>query len=344
MTYMSEHDHGDPAKQEESWLKKTGHWAGHTLSHDHGHQPNAELLNTGAIGIKATKISLVGLGITAALQAIIFLFSGSVALLSDTIHNVTDALTAVPLWIAFAIGMRPATRRYTYGFNRAEDGAGLIIVLAIGATAAFVIWESIQHLFEPRLIDHIPWVIVAGVIGALGNELVARYRIRVGRGISSQALIADGQHARTDAYTSLAVVAAGIGAAFGASWVDPVAGLVVAVAIIWLLLKTGREMIRRLLDAVDPNLVDEARTTIEEVAGVISVAGLQVRWHGHQLQIAASVCVDPDLSVKQGHDIAHEVEHGLHHSSDSPVVAIIHIEPHEQHDSHEAVAHHTEQT
>ena len=338
---MSDHDHDRPPGPDKSWLKRTGHRVGHAINHDHGHQPNVELLQTGAIGIRATKISLVGLGATAALQAIIFLFSGSVALLSDTIHNITDALTAIPLWIAFVIGMRPATRRYTYGFNRAEDGAGLIIVLAIGATAALVIWESLQRLFEPRLIDHIPWVIAAGLIGALGNELVARYRMRVGREISSQALVADGHHARTDAYTSLAVVAAGIGAAFGASWVDPVAGLVVAVAILWLLMKTGREMIRRLLDAVDPELVDDARSTIEEVSGVISVAGLQVRWHGHQLQIAASVCVDPTLSVKQGHDIAHEVEHGLHHGFTSPVVAIIHIEPHEEGDSHDAVAHHT---
>lgn len=335
---MSEHDQS--TQPEGSWLIKTGHRVGHALRHDHGHQPDAELLQTGAIGIRATKVSLVVLGITAALQAIIFFFSGSVALLSDTVHNITDALTAIPLWIAFAIGMRPATRRYTYGFNRAEDGAGLIIVLVIGATAALVIWESVQRLFETRLIDHIPWVIAAGVIGALGNELVARYRIRIGRKINSQALVADGHHARTDAYTSLAVVAAGIGAAFGASWVDPVAGLVVAVAILWLLVKSGREMIRRLLDAVDPALVDESRTTIQDVDGVISVAGLQVRWHGHQLQIAASVCVDPTLSVKEGHDIAHEVEHSLHHGFSSPVVAIIHIEPHDQHDSHDSVAHH----
>ena len=338
---VNEHGHDHPEQQGTSWLKRTGHRVGHAINHDHGHQPNVELLPTGAIGIRATKISLLGLGITAALQAIIFWFSGSVALLSDTIHNVTDALTAIPLWIAFAIGMKPPTRRYTYGFNRAEDGAGLIIVLAIGATAVFVIWESLQRLFEPRLIDHIPWVIAAGVIGAMGNEFVARYRIRVGRQINSQALIADGQHARTDAYTSLAVVAAGLGAAFGAEWVDPVAGLVVAVAILWLLVKTGREMVRRLLDAVDPELVDEARATIEEVAGVISVAGLQVRWHGHQIQIAASVCVDPNLSVKQGHEIAHEVEHSLHHGFESPVVAIIHIEPHEVEDSHDAVSHHT---
>ena len=340
VTNVSDHGHKHPEESGRSWLKRTGHRVGHALNHDHGHQPNVELLQTGAMGIRATKISLVGLGITAALQAIIFWFSGSVALLSDTIHNITDALTAIPLWIAFAVGMKPPTRRYTYGFNRAEDGAGLIIVLAIGATAVFVVWESVQRLIEPRLLDHFPWVIAAGVIGAVGNELVARYRIRVGRQINSQALIADGQHARTDAYTSLAVVAAGIGAAFGVSWIDPVAGLVVAVAILWLLIKTGREMTRRLLDAVDPELVDGARTIIEEVEGVISVAGLQVRWHGHQLQIAASVCVDPKLSVKQGHDIAHEVEHGLHHGFDSPVVAIIHIEPHEEHDSHEAVAHH----
>ncbi len=311
------------------------------LAHDHDHHPDATLLDTGAVGIRATKVSLLVLGVTALLQAIIVVFSGSVALLSDTLHNVTDALTAIPLWIAFAVGRRPPTRRYTYGFNRAEDVAGLVIVAAIGVSAVLVIWESLRRLFEPRLLDHIPWVIAAGLIGALGNELVARYRIRVGRSIGSEALITDGRHARTDALTSLAVVAAGIGAALGSVWVDPVAGLIVAVPIIWLLVRSARLMLRRLIDGVEPDIVDEASETILAADGVEAVEDLRVRWHGHQLRIAASIAVDPDLTVKRGHDIAHDVEHALHHQFRTPIVATIHIEPHDQSDRHQSIAHHT---
>lgn len=201
-------------------------------------------------------------------------------------------------------------------------------------------WESVQRLIEPRLIDHIPWVIAAGIIGALGNEVVARYRIKVGQSIGSEALVADGRHARADAMTSLAVVAAGIGAAFGAAWVDPVAGLLVAVGILALLVRSARRMTRRLLDGVEPELVEEAAATIRSVDGVLDVGDLRIRWHGHQIHIAASVAVDPGLSVKLGHDIGHAAEHELHHRFSSPVVAVIHIDPHAQPDSHTAVAHH----
>lgn len=332
----SVHEHGS----EDSHFSRLRHHLGHLLSHDHDHSPNTQLLDTGSIGIRATKVSLIVLGVTALAQAIIVVFSGSVALLSDTLHNVTDALTAIPLWIAFALGRRPATRRYTYGFNRTEDVAGLIIVVAIGASAALVAWESVQRLIEPRLIDHIPWVIAAGIIGALGNELVARYRIKVGESIGSEALITDGRHARTDAMTSLAVVVAGIGAAFGAAWVDPVAGLFVAVGILALLVRSARRMTRRLLDGVEPELVEEVEATIRSVDGVLDVDDLRVRWHGHQIHIAVSVAVDPDVSVKDGHDIAHAVEHELHHRFSSPIVAVIHIAPYAQSDSHAAIAHH----
>lgn len=333
-------DHGHPDHGGESRLIRRFHGARHLVAHDHDHGPNAALLDTGAVGIRATKVSLVVLGVTALVQAIIVVFSGSVALLSDTLHNVTDALTAIPLWIAFAVGRRPPTRRYTYGFNRAEDVAGLVIVAAIAVSAALVIWESFQRLFEPRLIDHIPWVIAAGLIGALGNELVARYRIRVGRSIASEALITDGRHARTDALTSLAVVAAGIGAAVGSAWIDPAAGLIVAVPILWLLVKSARLMLRRLIDGIEPEIVDEASEAILAVDGVDAVGDLRVRWHGHQLRIAASVAVDPELTVKRGHDIAHDVEHALHHQFTTPIVATIHIEPHDQADRHESIAHH----
>lgn len=310
------------------------------MGHDHDRGPSTALLDTGAEGIRATKVSLIGLGITALLQAVIVVVSGSVALLSDTLHNITDALTAIPLWIAFALGRRPATRRYTYGFNRAEDLAGLVIVLAIALTAGLVIWESVDRLIEPRLIDHIPWVIAAGIVGAAGNELVARYRITVGRRIGSEALVTDGRHARTDALTSLAVVAAGVGAAVGLAWVDPVAGLIVAVPILWMLIKSARLIVRRISDGVEPEIVEQAQAVIGHVAGVEAIEDLRMRWHGHQLRIAASVAVDPDLTVKQGHDIAHEVEHALHHEFSTPVVVTIHIEPHDHADRHESIDHH----
>jgi len=313
----------------------------HIMSHDHDHgSAYGGLRDTSAAGIRATKISLIGLGVTAALQAVIVALSGSVALLSDTLHNLADALTAIPLWVAFSLGRRRPTRKYTYGFHRAEDAAALVIVLAIGASAALVIWESVRRLFEPRLIGHIPWVIAAGLIGAAGNELVARYRIRVGRSIGSEALVTDGQHARTDALTSLAVVAAGVGAAFGAAWADPVAGLVVAAGILWLLARSARRMTRRLLDGVEPELVSAAEAAIVGVEGVRDTADLRVRWHGHQLHIAASIAVDPNLTVTAGHDTAHTVEHALHHAFNFPVVAIIHIDPYGMTEAHQTTAHH----
>ncbi|HEX6221458.1 MAG TPA: cation diffusion facilitator family transporter [Acidimicrobiia bacterium] len=334
--------HDQPEVQEPtSRAGKLRHRLGHLLGHDHDHSPNLGLLDIGAVGIRATKVSLVGLGITAAIQAAVVVISGSVALLSDTLHNLTDALTAVPLWIAFSLGRRPATRRYTYGFNKAEDWAGIVIVLAIALSAGLVIWESAQRLVEPRLIDQIPWVITAGVVGALGNELVARYRMRVGERIGSEALVTDGRHARTDALTSLAVVVAGIGAAFGVSWVDPVAGLAVAVPILWLLGRSARRIFRRLFDGTEPEVVDIAADTIQGVEGVRSLGDLRVRWHGHQLRIAASISVDSNLSVKEDHDIAHTVEHKLHHSFPIPVVATIHVEPHDHADRHDITAHHT---
>lgn len=285
-------------------------------------------------------MSLIGLGMTALLQGLIFMISGSVALLSDTLHNLTDALTAIPLWIAFALGRRQATKTYTYGFRRAEDFAGLIIVAAIGASAALVVWQSIQRLIEPRLMDNVPWVVAAGIVGALGNELVARHRIRVGNRIGSEALIADGHHARSDAWTSLAVVAAGIGAGFGTAWVDPVAGLVVAAGIFVLMVRSARRISRRLLDGVEPGIVTEVDATIRSVEGVEDVSELRVRWHGHQIRVAASVAVEPDMSVAEGHEVAHSVEHALHHAFNTPITIVVHVEPHGQAEAHETTAHH----
>ncbi|PRC46027.1 hypothetical protein C6A85_92185, partial [Mycobacterium sp. ITM-2017-0098] len=219
-------------------------------------------LESSAAGIRAVKISLLVLGATALAQIVIVLISGSVALLADTIHNFSDALTAIPLWIAFAVGTKAATRRYTYGFGRAEDLAGLFVVAMIALSAAVAGIESIRRLINPVPIEHVGWVALAGLIGFIGNELVAVYRIRVGRRIGSAALIADGLHARTDGFTSLAVLLGAGGVALGFPLADPIVGLVITVAILAVLRTAVRDIFRRLMDAVDPELVDSAESAL----------------------------------------------------------------------------------
>ena len=290
--------------------------------------------------MRATAISLVGLLITTIFQAVILVFTGSVALLSDTLHNLLDALTAIPLWVAFRLGRRGPNDRFSHGYHRAEDLAGLIILVAIGATVISVIWESLRRVADPRQLDHIPWVIAAGVIGALGNELVARYRINAGLRIGSDALVVDGHHARADAYTSLAVVAAGVGAAFGWDWVDPIAGFVVAVLILRVLIRTAGPILGRLLDAVDPELTARARESAEAVDGVLGVSGLRLRWHGHRVVAVVTISVDPQLTVAASHEIAEEVEHQLMHALEAALTATVHVEPHGSGDLHPRTAHH----
>jgi cation diffusion facilitator family transporter len=300
----------------------------HSLPHDHDAVDGAgALIDTGAEGIRATKVSLVGLGITAVLQAVLVVLTGSVALLSDTLHNLTDALTAIPLWIAFSLGRRAPTKRFTYGYNRAEDLAGIVIVIAIAASAGAVAWESIQRFLEPRDLTFPGWVIAAGIIGALGNEAVARYRINAGKRIHSAALIADGVHARTDAYTSLSVVAAGIGSLLGWRWADPLAGLVVAAMILYLLRGTAARMFGRILDAVDPGLVERATAIVRSVPGVEEVTDLRLRWAGHRLHATISVAVDPAMTVGEGHDIALDVSRDLTGNLPYAVESTVHIDP-----------------
>ncbi len=210
-------------------------------------------------GMRALWISLGVLGATAVIQAAVVALSGSVALLGDTLHNAADALTAVPLGVAFLVGRRPATRRYTYGYGRAEDLAGVVIVALILASSALAAYEALTRLAHPERVSNLIAVAAAALVGFAGNELVARYRIRVGRKIGSAALVADGLHARADGFTSLAVLIGAGGVALGWNWADPVVGLVITVAILAVLYQAAREVWRRLMDAVDPALVDQAR-------------------------------------------------------------------------------------
>jgi cation diffusion facilitator family transporter len=320
-----------------------GHGHGHEHGHRHGplavvreffapHSHDAadsidDALTSSRQGVRAVKISLVALGVTAALQFVVVLVSGSVALLADTVHNVSDALTAVPLWIAFVVGRRAATRRYTYGFGRAEDLAGLFVVAMIALSAFVAGFEAVRRLLEPQPVSNLGWVAVAGVIGFAGNELVAVYRIRVGRRIGSAALVADGLHARTDGLTSLAVVLGAAGVAAGWELADPVVGLAITVAILAVLRTAARDIYRRLMDGVDPELVTAAEQALAAEPGVIEVRAVRMRWIGHRLHAEAELSIDHATSLDDAHALAHTAEHALTHAVPKLESAIVHAYP-----------------
>lgn len=332
-----EHDHRDGRgrRWRPAWRRLWERLVPH--SHDSARAVDPAL-ESSRQGLRALWISLLGLGVTAALQAVIVALSGSVALLADTVHNAADALTAVPLGIAFLLGRRAATRRFTYGFGRAEDLAGIVIVATIAGSGLLVAWQGVDRLLHPQPVGQLGAVAAAGVVGFAGNELVARYRIRVGRRIGSAALVADGLHARTDGFTSLGVVVAAGGAWVGWGWADPVVALAITVAIGLVLRDAAREVFRRLMDAVDPATVDRAEQVLGAVPGVRDVARVRLRWIGHRLHAEADLVVDADLSLRAAHVIAADAEHQLTHQVPGLAAATVHTDPH----SHPGAHHHPE--
>jgi len=296
----------------------------------HSHEAAAKVdaaMAASTAGIRAVWISLAVLLCTAAIQAVVVGFSGSVSLLGDALHNAADALTAVPLAVAFVAGRRPPTRRYTYGYGRAEDMAGVVIVLLMAMSTFAAAWEAASRLASPHRVTNLVAVAVAAVVGFAGNEVVAGYRIRVGRRIGSAALVADGLHARTDGLTSLAVLLGVGGVALGWEWADPVVGLLITVAILAVLRQAAREVWRRLMDAVDPALVDRAETTLRSVPGVRDVGDVRLRWIGHHLRAECQIVISPDCSAVQGHAVAVMAEHELLHALPRLSAALVHADP-----------------
>lgn len=226
------------------------------------------------------------------------------------------------------LSTKAATRRYTYGFGRAEDLAGLFVVAMITLSAIIAGIESIRRLINPVPIDHVGWVAAAGLVGFIGNELVAVYRIRVGRQIGSAALIADGLHARTDGFTSLAVLFGAGGVALGFPLADPIIGLVITVAILAVLRTAVRDIFRRLMDAVDPKFVDTAEAALAAEPGVTGgVRSVKMRWMGHRLHADAELDIDPATSLSEAHRIAHDAEHTLTHAVPKLSSALVHAYP-----------------
>jgi cation diffusion facilitator family transporter len=317
--------------------------------HQHGHEEHGHThgsvdpsIATSERGMWAVKWSFVGLLVTALLQVVVVVLSGSVALLSDTIHNFGDALTAVPLWIAFALTRLGASRRFTFGYGRVEDLAGVIVVLIILFSAVVAGYQAVDRLLNPQPIELLGAVAAAALVGFVGNEAVAIFRIRVGRQIGSAALIADGYHARTDGWTSLAVLVGALGVWLGYPLADPIVGLLIAAAILVIVWQSGKTVFSRLLDGVDPEVIDEIRHATQLVPGVEEVAEVRARWIGHRLRAEVNVAVDPDLSVAEGHAIAREVNHQLLHELRYLDMAVVHVDPvQEAGEEHHPIAAHT---
>jgi cation diffusion facilitator family transporter len=315
------------------------------LIRPHSHDSATKIdsaLETDARGVRALKLSLVAMLITAVLQLVVVFATGSVALLSDTLHNFADALTALPIWLAFIVGRRAATRRFAYGFGRAEDLAGLVVLVFIAGSSVVSAYEAIDRLIHPAEVRYLWAVAIAGIIGFIGNELVAQYRIRVGRQIGSGALVADGLHARADGFTSLAVVVGAAGVALGFPAADPIAGLIIAVLILVVLKDAARDVLMRILDGVDPVIRDESEAVLAEVPGVEGVGEVRVRWIGHRLHAEAEITVDETRTIAEAHDIAESARHALLHEVPHLASAIIHADPcgHGGSDPHAELAHH----
>lgn len=338
-----DHDHDDHDHDDHDHAHEASGLLGHLPffhNHSHGDAHVDEAMEEGQDGIRTLKLSLIGLGLTATFQLVIAVTSGSVGLLADTIHNGTDALTALPLWLAFALARRLPTRRYTYGFGRAEDIAGVLIVVMIALSAVIAAYESAQRLLHPQHLHAVGWVIAAALIGFIGNEAVAELRIRTGRRIGSAALEADGQHARIDGFTSLAVLIGALGGLAGFELADPLIGIFITLIILFIVRDVALTMWHRLMDAVDPQLIARIEQIARSTNGVRAVENVRARYIGHRLYADLALAVDSTLSVEQGHAISEDAHHALLHALPRLSEAHVHIDPDNVPTQHPLTAHH----
>lgn len=329
------HDHPhDHDHRHEHHHHGTGLWGWiTTIFHLHGHShQQAKLVTDRAFidndeGIRTVWLALAALAITSVLQIVIVFWSGSVALLADTVHNIGDGLNSIPLLIAFYLARRVATRRYTYGFGRAEDVAGIFIVLSIAFSAGVIFWESFQKFLYPEAMTNLKWVAAAAIVGFLGNEAVALLQIRVGRRIGSAALVADGLHARTDGLTSLAVLFAVGGTWLGFPILDPIIGILIGIAILFITRDATITMWYRLMDAIEPEILTQAETVLKAQAEAKQINCLRMRWIGHRLHAEVHIAVEPHLPTVESHQIAEKVRHDLFHGITNLSEVVVHIDP-----------------
>ena len=325
-----DHDQGEPHHAEQ------GH------GHVHG-KVDADLYGNRA-GLRAVQISTAGMFLVSAIQFAIAWIGGSAGLFADALHNFGDVFTTIALWIAFVISNRAANQRYTYGYYRSEDLAGIFIVLVIIASATASAVESIQKLTSGNIPTQIYLSMAAALVGVAGNELLAQYKISVGKRINSVSLIADGHHSRIDGLTSLAAFIGLVGVQIGFPKADPIAGIVITIVIVTVVFSTARSVLQRLLDAVDPHVVPSIITVASAVTGVEEVTDVRARWIGHTLHVAMNIEVDAELTLSKAHAIAEEVRHQLFHHIKGISEVLIHTDPSSASgDHHQELAHHIQE-
>jgi cation diffusion facilitator family transporter len=338
-SHEHDHEHGhdhehDRHDHRDGHSHGSGPWGWlNTIFHLHGHSHQRAALASdqnfiqNEQGIRTVWLALAALAITSVIQILIVVASGSVALFADTVHNIGDALNSIPLLIAFYLARRVATRRYTYGYARAEDVAGIFIVLSIAVSAAVVFWESFQKLLNPQPLQSLGWVAAAAIVGFIGNETVAWLQIRKGREIGSAALVADGLHARTDGLTSLAVLLAAGGSWLGFPIVDPIIGLFIGVAILFITKDAVVAMWYRLMDAIEPEYLANAEQVVAAQPAVKELRRLRMRWMGHRIYADVCIAVDPHLPTVESHHIAEHLRHDLFHQVPHLAEVVVHVDP-----------------
>jgi cation diffusion facilitator family transporter len=246
---------------------------------------------------RAIAVSAAGLAATGLAELFLAVLTGSVGLLGDAIHNLSDVSTSAVVFLGFRLSRRPPTERYPYGLERAEDLAGVGIAVVIWASAAFAGYESIRKLIEHGHTAHV-WAGIAGaVIGIIGNQVVARYKLVTGKRIRSATLIADARHSWLDALSSAGALAGLVAVAFGQPWGDPVAGLAVTAFICHVGYEVTADVVHRLADGVDPAVITTAEAAAGSVPGVIH-AHARARWTGRTLRVEIEGWVDPDLPAR----------------------------------------------
>lgn len=328
----------DPDHDHEHDHDQTDHAKG---GHGHSHTTFDRELTTRREAVRAIWISVAGLGATAAIQLVVVALSDSVSLFADALHNVGDVAGTAALWVGFRLSRRPADERFTYGWRRAEDLAGLFIVLAILVSAVLAINDAVSALLgEGHVVRNHGVAVAAALIGAVGNEAVAIYKIRVGRRIASVPLVADGEHARVDGLVSLAAAAGIVGAWLGADIIDPLVGLGIGLVILRILFTTGREVLLRVLDATEHGTVEDIHAAATGVDAVLAVHDVRARHAGRALLVSLRIDVDPELSVRAGHDVAEEVRHALAHQFATLEEVVVHVDPAGHDGAHDGTEHH----
>ncbi len=318
---MPEHSHDKSHSHDEAH----GHGG-----HGHTHGTIDPTITTSERGIWAIKWSFVGLMITAIIQVVVVVLSHSVGLLADTIHNFGDAATAVPLWVAFALSRWKPNKRFTYGYGRVEDLAGVAIVLTILFSAIVAGYETVLRFLHPQPVSYLWAVVAASIVGFIGNEAVAVFRIKVGKEIESAALIADGYHARIDGWTSLAVLVGAVGVWLGYPIADPIVGVLITIGIAQIVWQSSKAVFTRMLDGVEPEIIEELEHAAGHAGGVEKVTDVRARWLGHRLRAEINIAVAPHLSVAEGHAIDKEVRHELMHHIGYLSDVMVHVDPTEE--------------